>query len=310
MNIKLLSVTFTWFFAQLSFSQTLYWADYGAGTISFLNLNTAETPTVLMSGLDGPAGIEIVGNNIYWINQNTNSIGRANLDGSGINKNFIPTRESPLYLLHHDGYFYWSNYAVDDVGRDPLNSSIGRSLVDGTNVDQFFIPQTYFGQGLGTDGTYLYWGNAGSPATLGTGTVGRATLSGEEINNSFVTGLNRPTSVLFFNNLLYVTDGAFDSRIINVYLDGTRFDTPLIETQGLSTSLAIDGVNIFWNSEVSGLIGRADLDGNNVNITFISGLDSTGGLFVIPEARFFSLFMSLCILSLMANRVKLTSRWW
>jgi hypothetical protein len=68
------------------------------------------------------------------VNSGTSSIGRANLDGSGVNTNFI-TGANPFEGLTADGtHLYWSNFApATEI------QTIGRANLDGTEVNQNFI---------------------------------------------------------------------------------------------------------------------------------------------------------------------------
>ena len=77
------------------------------------------------------------------------SIGRANLDGTDVTKNFITDLGAPCDLstaigcgwgLAVDGqYLYWPNYALQ---------TIGRANVDGSNVNQSFITGANYPLGL------------------------------------------------------------------------------------------------------------------------------------------------------------------
>ena len=73
---------------------------------------------------------------VYWGNDNANnapgatSIGRANLNGTGVNQNFI-TGGTRASMPAVDGSFvYWANYA---------DGTIGRANLDATGVNQSFI---------------------------------------------------------------------------------------------------------------------------------------------------------------------------
>ena len=68
-------------------------------------------------------------------------IGRANLDGTGVDQNFILVRTNEFFDypcgVAVDGehvYWAWLNSVLEGVG------SIGRANLDGTAVDQDFIP--------------------------------------------------------------------------------------------------------------------------------------------------------------------------
>jgi hypothetical protein len=98
----------------------------------------------------------------------------------------------------------------------------------------------------------------------------------------FLPGLTRPASAA-----IYWTHGDSDAGIQEVgraNLDGSNADPAFIameependvETCG---GLAIDAAHIYWANDTNGTIGRADLDGSEVNQRFITGLDHPCGL--------------------------------
>jgi hypothetical protein len=79
---------------------------------------------------------------IYWVNSDTGSIGRANLDGTDVNQSFIPQAGAnggvavdpgrydwwDLTLVPTDTHIYWTT-----------GYGIGRANLDGTDVNVNFI---------------------------------------------------------------------------------------------------------------------------------------------------------------------------
>src|SRR5438093_5945791 len=55
---------------------------------------------------------------IYWVNTTTDTIGRANLDGSGVNQTLVYGADSALRGVAVDGaHLYWTNQASNTIGR-------------------------------------------------------------------------------------------------------------------------------------------------------------------------------------------------
>ena len=52
--------------------------------------------TVLFTGPNGPAGLAVDSGHVYWANTLTDTIGRANLDGTGANQSFITGASTPV----------------------------------------------------------------------------------------------------------------------------------------------------------------------------------------------------------------------
>ena len=116
---------------------------------------------------------------LYWSNTTASGnsmIGRARLDGTDVNQNFIAVPDGPSgvsALAVNARYIYWT---------DETAGTIGRARLDGTQVNQQFITGAAFPQtGLAIDSRYIYWVNNTA------GTIGRARLDGTEVNQQFIT---------------------------------------------------------------------------------------------------------------------------
>src|SRR5262245_57397098 len=67
---------------------------------------------------------------VYWTNHDTQSIARANLDGTGVDQSFVGGLASANGVAVDDNHIYWTYFGTDTVGRANL---------DGTGVDPGFI---------------------------------------------------------------------------------------------------------------------------------------------------------------------------
>ena len=99
-----------------------------AGTVTAALRAVNNKNTLLASdaltGTGAPAG------HIFWANLNTGTIGRANLDGSGVNQNFITGASGPVGVVADASHIYWANFGA---------GTIGRANLDGSGVNQSFI---------------------------------------------------------------------------------------------------------------------------------------------------------------------------
>src|SRR3954470_1791843 len=105
------------------------------------------------------------GAHVYWANKYDDAIGRANLDGGGLNQSFITgirQNSHPVGLAVDGAHVYWTNYDAPD--------RIGRAALDGSAVNDGFVTGAANPVGVAVDGAHLYWTNAT------TGTIGRADL--------------------------------------------------------------------------------------------------------------------------------------
>jgi hypothetical protein len=179
----------------------IYWASGDHGTIGRANVDGSGVDGQFITGLaipsthssfsngGGPCGIAVAGKYIYWINFVEGSrpvaIGRANLDGTGVNKRFIPGRPANgCGIAVAGGYIYWTN-----AGFVKSRYAIGRANLDGTGVNHRFIRTANIPCGIAAYQGHIYWGEwKGGYAHPGT-TIGRANLDGSAVNNQFITGI-------------------------------------------------------------------------------------------------------------------------
>ena len=202
---------------------------------------------------------------IYWANSGFGTgttIGRANVDGTGVTQRFITGARAPWDVAVDGSHVYWANNA---------NGTIGRANLDGTAVNQSFIIGAQAPSGVAVDGAHIYWSNAGTngcepQATCAGSTIGRANLDGTGVNQAFITGAKAPLHIAIDSNYLYWANHGGTS-VGRANLDGTGVNQNFVETSGNPAGLAVDGSYIYWNTD-SGF-GRANLDGSSVNPSFI-----------------------------------------
>ena len=100
---------------------------------------------------------------VYWTTGSSGTIGRANLDGTGVNQSFITgVGTSPDGVAVDGAHVYWTNFDTD---------AIGRANLDGTGVNQSFIAGANCGSspiyGVAVDGAHVYWAQRPAPARSG-----------------------------------------------------------------------------------------------------------------------------------------------
>jgi hypothetical protein len=117
---------------------------------------------------------------VYWANARTDTIGRANLDGTGANQTFITGAQNPLGVAVDSAHLYWANGS---------SATIGRANLDGLEANEFFI---FAGspQAVAVDGAHVWWAN-GRPFYA----IGQANLDGTSVNERFIPTLSAPAGV-------------------------------------------------------------------------------------------------------------------
>ena len=185
-------------------SRFIYWTqgDSTNGSVGRANLNGSAANQLFIpheAGVGDPSGIAVTPSAIYW-QHDGNEIGRANIDGSRVDPNFISATTSSCGL------------AADSNFLDFLNTGgprIGRASLDGSSVTPDFasIPEAFCG--LSADYDYLYWasdsgntvgavpvgGGAADPDYLDAGTTGGGP-SGVAVNSQFIFWGNYDTGAI------------------------------------------------------------------------------------------------------------------
>lgn len=209
---------------------------------------------------------------VYW--GTGSAVGRANLDGTGVNKSFITTGGSTVDGVAVDAnYVYWV-----EVNTSPASASIGRANLDGTGVNENFITLSFsnnrdasYPGAITVDGSYIYWAD---PDGAG---IGRANLNGTGVDLSFIGSVGEVSGLAVDGNYVYWSSATFGA-VGRANLNGTSVNTSFIT--GPSTGVAVDGNYIYWaipgGENGTPRIGRANLDGTGVNSSFISGAGGSG----------------------------------
>lgn len=204
---------------------------------------------------------------IYWANGGSFSapgtIGRAKLDGTDVQQDFITGLDTPSGVYVAFGYIYWADVIAD---------TIGRAKLDGTDVEPNFITGIDLADGVAVDTNYIYF-------TRNQGTyIGRANLDGTGVDQTFITGLDRTTGVIkLAHGKIYWGD--YDGYIGVADIDGSNVNKTFIPVTGFAEGLVVTANKIYFGnsdtttgvpSDVDSTIGIADLDGQNVNENYIT----------------------------------------
>ena len=227
-----------------------------------------------------PAGVAVDGAHVYWVesSSDTPSIGRANLDGSGVDENFIPI---PI-----------GNYRSMRGWRSTPRTSIGAIQYGNLDLNRGGDPERHSGsirtssptrmplasravwQSTARTSTGASGGGFGSPD----GEIGRANLDGTGVDDFFIplptvpSNLNSPCGVAVDGAHVYWVERLYnfgvppipDSSIGRANLDGRRRGPRISFPPSLRQLLSVRGGGR-WRLRLLGrpaAIGRAKLDGS------------------------------------------------
>jgi hypothetical protein len=174
-------------------------------------------------------------------------------------------------------YVYWINGPSIGGAPDPVpDGSIGRANLDGSGVVPDLINPvgSGFAQSLAVDGSHVYWTDNQS--------IGRANLGGNGVDQNFIP-VSLPVSVAAGGGYVYWTTlGAGAEAIGRAYVGGGAVnpgvDPDFIPDPEGPTNVAVAGSHLYWANEFvstspvifANAIGRANLDGSEVNESFIT----------------------------------------
>src|SRR5215213_3535160 len=201
---------------------------------------------------------------VYWTNNADTTIGRANLDGTGVNQRFLSGASTPCGVAVDGAHVYWGNIGA---------GTIGRANLDGGGADQSFIGDQIGPCGVAVDGAHVYWADTNGTA------IGRANLDGGGVTPGFIDDIDAPCGVAVDGSHLHWGTVAAGT-IGRANLDGSGVNQSFIGAATGACGVAVDAAHVYWSNGGAGTIGRADLDGTGVNQGFIGGAPRPCGVAV------------------------------
>jgi len=214
------------------------------------------------------------GNFVYWANEGQTTIGRAKINGTGVNNAFIGGLTDVQGVAVDSKFIYWTQ------GRG-VNSTIGRANLDSSGVNPNFIPHASGVQdfdpspsiaGIAVNSTGIFWDNTGS------GQIGHADLNGGGATGSLVTdGPDVTCGIVADESFVYWLDTSLGQSIGRATVSGgDRRPSFIIGTADVNAcGVTVDPNFLYYGSSTKG-IGRAPVGGGTPNNTFIPSAVSAG----------------------------------
>lgn len=177
--------------------QYIYWADPQVPGIGRANLDGTDVRTnfITLGPVSLATDVAVDGNSIYWMDQcrtssptvcTSSAIGRANLDGSSPNRDFISLGGVSGWGIAVDAaHVYWSTNVVACAPGCFFSAFISQADIDGSDVVNLVTYNTIGSDqilGVEVDAGHLYWAhNQG-----GDGSIGRADIDGADPDRLFI----------------------------------------------------------------------------------------------------------------------------
>lgn len=203
-------------------------------------------------------------NFVYWASDGQTTIGRAKLNGSGVNNAFVAGLTNVHGVAIDSQHIYWTQ---GNAG----TSSIGRANLDGSGVNPNFIPNssalnfaTAVPQAaLAVTANAIYWVNTGAAR------IGRANIDGSAPNGSIINPGGDPIcGIAASQNFVYWLDVGLGQSVGRAGPDGSSPQTNFISGATGSCGLAVDSNFLYWGASGKA-VGRAPLGGGAANNAFV-----------------------------------------
>jgi uncharacterized repeat protein (TIGR01451 family) len=221
--------------------------------------------------------VDSVRGKVYFTSHTGDRLSRANLDGTGLEANFITVATGAgatgLAIDLVNGHLYWAQaYA-------PNGGGIMRANLDGTGVTQILSGFNVYDIALNVAGNKIYYAGDFSFS------IGRCDLNGANNNRNWLANMGGVSGVVNGMSGLAVdlTNGKLywsrSNGIGQANLDGSSIVNPFITLTNGSVDVVADPITskLFWTRS-GGTVGCANLDGTNVNESLVTGLTGTWGI--------------------------------
>ena len=232
----------------------IYWTD--GDKIQRADADGGNVEDLVTFGSPRSLALDVLEGKIYWSDQDSRWIWRANLDGSDteavVKARLIRPVAIALDLARNQ--IYWT-----DAG----SNKIQRANLDGSRVQTLVSVGLHSPEGiaLDVDGGKVYWSD------YGTNKIQRANLDGSNVEDLVSTGLRIPGELALdlAAGKIYWTDYGTD-KIQRADLDGSNVEDLVTTGLRIAKGLALDvaGGKIYWADTGTGKVQRANLDGSDV----------------------------------------------
>ncbi len=219
----------------------IYWATGTMyhGSINRISLDGSGSPLTLADEQNGPVGLVVDSQRVYFTNLLGNEVMSTPLDGTGTPTAIVTNQSGPYGLALDSTHVYWASAWADAIRRVSLQ---GGNVTDiATNV-----PRPSW---VALGATHVYF------TCTGDGSLRKVPLDGGQVTTLY-SGGQTPNHLLVHNGFVYWTDSGTNeiSRIPTT--GGTR---TVLATGAEPMHLAIDSTSLYWSNHANGTIQKLSL---------------------------------------------------
>ena len=238
----------------------IYWAESGGGEIGRANLDGSD-PDPHLFFFTQADDLAVDAGHVYWtypFDIGIAPIGRVALDSSSFAPGFVSGTDYATSVAVDASHIYWgANFGT-----------IGRADLNGSNVDPSFIADAGDGRvsGVAVDAGHVYWAHERHPRAETAGSAAPTSTARTPTSTSSQLPISRATSRSTPSTSTGRAQPGGHDRPRQPRRFGPR---PQLHRRGRgrTRSIAIDAGHVYWTRGRK--IGRADLDGTNVDGAFI-----------------------------------------
>lgn len=263
----------------------VYWTDQHNDRIGRAKLDGSSISAGFLTGIEGQQGSQLVsdGTYLYWrtltrdpiSDQMTGRLGRAKLDGTGLQLNHAMDPSLLIGYGEQGGLattatqVYWTPYAFSQA-------TVGRITTSGTGLNGTFMtdPAPGLPQDVVADETNVYWIDGPEDNY-----IARAKRDGSDLNlrwadlggPAYSLAVDKAYLYWRYERTTYEPDETVRSGIGRTRIDGTGSDASFI-TGTSAYALATTATHLYWSRHLydpttntsRDVISRADIDGTDI----------------------------------------------
>ncbi len=240
-------------------------------------------------------GMVTQGSFLYWADPVKGTIGRSNLDGSGVNDEFIAGLGSPRWLAADSKYLYWTDLHEGNEEE----GTIGRVELNGENPEPEFIEGLNRPQGVAVSATNIYWAAEGAGKSNEPASIGRAGIEGDAVEAEWrqLTANKLPRGIAVDAGHIYWTlnnptvGENVSLELLRMDLDGENKISQFLQVAPNFKlgGIAIDGSHLYYADQSGAKIGRSDLNLENIDPEYAGAGGNPVGLALSGTQLYWSL---------------------